>query len=828
MSDMSKRDIEMVFRRKLSGHRAYEAADEALEKAAEEKLSTACVYMYLVCRKGKWIHSSANISFPGMFQRAFLELLVLMGKRERAEKLFDAMIEENIRTGRLSLVPTGELMERVNGASSRGSKSANISKGLGKLLATHNPFMYEGELEQYYVQDKEIVSRTGSSKFKTDDLLKVKMARAMFAGNRAPYDKVLEFTFFDGLDRIDLNKRIEVPSDVIEQAVEAKEVRPMSDAFGLDDAERKILQCMYNLSLFPSVRDCTDCAWKTDDYDDVIRNRLALLCGLEYKDVCRALCAGGKLISYGILETERMGSFAISRDAMNAIISADLNLFFEDIVQVESNRKTYPIDSFQITGKETDLVRRFLKSPNPVNILLYGPPGTGKTEYAYAIAKECGLQPMVFRNESELSDKNKRGFANCRLRALMPIRQDGSVVIVDEAENVLATNAIGVFGDSSSSVKKGIVNKMLDANRNKVIWILNYQKGINCTTLRRMTYSVSFPALSAKYLKTIAKARLDDELQLDSGLKEKLVELSGQYRVSGATLDNMIKTIKSMEESKGDEDMTDNDIIDDAELVFKANSALLYGRPKLRQSTTEAYDVSVLNTSRSAVEIVEALKTTLESDVGGRSKGIRLLFYGASGTGKTEFARYISEQLGKPIVLKRCSDIFAPYVGMSEMNVRDAFQEAEQEEGILLFDEADSFLSDRASAHRSWERTLVNEFLTQMEEYDGILICTTNLREILDPAMGRRFHFLVEFKPLEQTGVRRLLNTYYPVLDFSDAQLKLLEEFASITPGDFGQLSARSRFYPKDKLTAQRIIDELVSVQNEKKMNHGAADKIGF
>ena len=75
------------------------------------------------------------------------------------------------------------------------------------------------------------------------------------------------------------------------------------------------------------------------------------------------------------------------------------------------------------------------------------------------------------------------------------------------------------------------------------------------------------------------------------------------------------------------------------------------------------------------------------------------------------------------------------YVGDNEQNIKEAFEEAEETDSILLFDEADSFFANRENANTSWERTMVNEFLTQMEEFSGILICTTNLRKIYFPSV---------------------------------------------------------------------------------------------
>ena len=76
------------------------------------------------------------------------------------------------------------------------------------------------------------------------------------------------------------------------------------------------------------------------------------------------------------------------------------------------------------------------------------------------------------------------------------------------------------------------------------------------------------------------------------------------------------------------------------------------------------------------------------------------------------------------------------------------FAAARQQNAVLVLDEADSFLSDRRGARQSWEVTQVNELLTQMEAFDGIFICTTNLMEKLDPASLRRFAFKVRFDPM--------------------------------------------------------------------------------
>ena len=232
------------------------------------------------------------------------------------------------------------------------------------------------------------------------------------------------------------------------------------------------------------------------------------------------------------------------------------------------------------------------------------------------------------------------------------------------------------------------------------------------------------------------------------------------------------------------------------------------------------------------VEMVENAAKFAEQNKG-TENGIRLLFYGLSGTGKTELARYIFGQLGKHIVLKRASDILSPYVGEDEQNIRDAFAEAESTDSILLFDEADTFFYDRNQAQRTWERSLVNEFLTQMEEFSGILICTTNLRNVMDPAMQRRFHIMVEFKPMKFEGIKVMAERYFPNHHLSNTQIEELEDMESATPGDFGVLASRIRFMDPDDVDSEYIFEELKKLQTEKKKlwskeNGESEHRIGF
>lgn len=246
-----------------------------------------------------------------------------------------------------------------------------------------------------------------------------------------------------------------------------------------------------------------------------------------------------------------------------------------------------------------------------------------------------------------------------------------------------------------------------------------------------------------------------------------------------------------------------------------------------QKSVNLSYDLSVLNTSIPAQEIVEMVQNAIVNDrkSQGKEKGIRILFYGLSGSGKTNLAHYIADTIGKKLLCKNASDILGMLVGESEKNIAKAFEEAKKQKKILLFDEVDSFFRERSYASQSWEITQVNEFLTQMEKFEGIVICTTNLRNIMDKAMQRRFHIMVEFKALKDEGVESLLGKYFPQFDFNEEDIKRISRFQSATLGDFGNLSSRIRFMNQKKVTETYITDELCKMQEEKELGKRS---IGF
>jgi SpoVK/Ycf46/Vps4 family AAA+-type ATPase len=140
-------------------------------------------------------------------------------------------------------------------------------------------------------------------------------------------------------------------------------------------------------------------------------------------------------------------------------------------------------------------------------------------------------------------------------------------------------------------------------------------------------------------------------------------------------------------------------------------------------------------------------------------RGVVAAFAGPPGTGKTLAARIVAASLRRPLYRVDLGQVVDKYIGETQKNLDRVLDGATGTGAVLLFDEADALFGRRTEvrdAHDRYANLEIAHLLARLEEYDGLAILTTNLRDHLDDAFTRRVAMMVpfEFPDLE---TRRLI-----------------------------------------------------------------------
>ena len=143
-----------------------------------------------------------------------------------------------------------------------------------------------------------------------------------------------------------------------------------------------------------------------------------------------------------------------------------------------------------------------------------------------------------------------------------------------------------------------------------------------------------------------------------------------------------------------------------------------------------------------------------------------LCFYGSPGTGKTMCAHALASELGKKILIASYASIESKWVGEGPKNLQRIFKDAEEQDAILFFDEADSFLSKRVNnaetgSDKHYNR-MSNEMFQLLEDYNGIIVFATNLVTDFDKAFKSRILAFVEFEKPDLDARKRLIQIMIP------------------------------------------------------------------
>ncbi len=205
--------------------------------------------------------------------------------------------------------------------------------------------------------------------------------------------------------------------------------------------------------------------------------------------------------------------------------------------------------------------------------------------------------------------------------------------------------------------------------------------------------------------------------------------------------------------------------------------------------------------------------------VGLSGRGVKALFTGKSGTGKTMGAQIVASALGVELYKVDLAMIFNKFVGETEKSIKRVFTEARKSHGLILFDEADALFGKREGdkGTNRWMGMLVNYLLQEFEDYDGGAILTTNLPEVMDPAFNRRLHFVIEFpEPDEAMRLklwRAMLPPELPVA--GDVNLRRLARQFELTGGNIRNIVMDAALMCAETDSPVSMLDIMRAVQNE-------------
>ena len=550
---------------------------------------------------------------------------------------------------------------------------------------------------------------------------------------------------------------------------------------------------------------------------------LANILGVRKKELHAVIY--GKLTKIGLYEVDKWGISA-ENEFLNLIQNpSDQHItkkFYEPVP-----KGTGSLNNFLVVKDHTAHILNLFqtKANSPTHILLYGPPGTGKTSFAHSLLDQIKMPSYEIARGEENTTKHRRASIIACLNTTN--FNQGSIVLVDEADNLLNTrNSWFMNGETQD---KGWLNHLLDQPGTRMIWITNRVDAIEDSVLRRFAFSLPFKSFNQSQ-----RVLLWDSILRKNKCKRicnqaDITNFAKRYDVNAGVIDMAVRKAKENYHSSKIQ------FFDTIEMTLVSYQTLVnHGEDLTNKDEIEKnYSVDGLNVDgdlETMFNQLESFDTYLRNENQHHMMNMNLLFYGPSGTGKSELARYIANRLDRKIICRRISDLQSKYVGEGEKNVKRAFQEAESEEAVLIIDEADSLLFTRDRANHSWEISFTNEFLTQMERYRGILVCTTNRLDDLDAASLRRFNHKLGFDYLTAKG--NLL--FYDLLlqplcpDMIDRlSIKELQETKNLAPGDFKLVRNRYSFHPKKDIKHAILID---SLKNEARLktNHGQITRIGF
>lgn len=390
----------------------------------------------------------------------------------------------------------------------------------------------------------------------------------------------------------------------------------------------------------------------------------------------------------------------------------------------------------------------------PPRLYFHGPPDAAQLGTAEALAAAAGLPLLVVdlvcagRSDRPIEEIVRVAFREAWFR--------GAAIFLTGADTVRGEPAEQLAEELSDS-------RVLTIVAGRDAWVSRGRGGSNPAGVAVIPFPV--PAITTR------RERWRQSLDAAGlAVDDRVVEaLAGHYRLTASRIDEAVATARNGADWTGTATTP-------ADLFAAARAQSGHDLAVLTRKIEHVYRWDALVLPEDAMGQLRELRDRVAQrqqvlgDWGfdrllALGKGICALFAGPSGTGKTMAADVVAGELGLDLYKIDLATVVSKYIGETEKNLQRIFDAAQSANAVLFFDEADAIFGKRSEvrdAHDRYANIEIAYLLQKMEEYDGIAILATNLRENLDEAFLRRLQFIVEFPMPDEVHRERMWRKFIP------------------------------------------------------------------
>ncbi len=440
------------------------------------------------------------------------------------------------------------------------------------------------------------------------------------------------------------------------------------------------------------------------------------------------------------------------------------------------------------------------------NMMYTGMPDIGKSQSVPALCAHLGLNCYSIgekKSASGTEPKREDRMAQI-LMAQRFLRNDNkAVIMIDEFEDLVPSASMAeIFGFAAggNDLSKIYMNRLLQENRVPAIFVGNTPWLLSQAFRRRFAHSREFEIPPAERRIALWNKMVEGAGRTLSA--QDALELGRRWRSPIGMIAQAVGNATVLDTGDG--------ALDRAEIerhLRVYSKRVYFGEDALRnnhilppQYSTELINISLGGHPADGPEIADRIRRTNVRD-------FSVLAYGVSGAGKDSFGLYIADALGIEAEVVRASSWLGPYVGETEEKIKETFADERKRKTAIIVSEADTFLHPRRADAKSWEYSMVNELLSQMDSHTQPVIMTTNseMRDI-DTAFYRRFTWKMEFHGLSAGQVRKAFRLYFDL----DAPQNLAGLAGVSAPGDFANVVKQLRIATPAERSDSRFIANLL------------------